>query len=113
MSESWRKKIGGQAHWTEADGQAAVAAWRSSGESLTSFARRHNMHPQRLSWWRERLGRSSESSLVPVTVRGEVTVGGVAATVTIGEVRIEVLDVGQVPASWLATIAVALRETVS
>ena len=51
--------------------------------------------------------------MVPVTVRGEVTVGGVAATVTIGEVRIEVLDVGQVPASWLATIAVALRETVS
>jgi hypothetical protein len=42
--------------WTEAEARASLDAWRRSGESELAFARRGGFSPQRLRYWRERLG---------------------------------------------------------
>jgi len=55
----------------ETSGRALVEAWRVSGLSGASFCRAHNLRPQRLHYWRERLGYPikimSEQRLVPPT----------------------------------------------
>lgn len=105
MADSWRRKIGTGERWTEEDGRAALAAWGSSGETLTTFARRAGVQAQRLAWWRERLGGTT--TLVPVTVTGSL---GGGAVLTIGVVRVEVAELEQVSPAWIAAVASALGE---
>jgi hypothetical protein len=40
----------------EAGGRALVEAWQASGLSGAQFCRQHTIRPQRLHYWRERLG---------------------------------------------------------
>jgi hypothetical protein len=40
----------------EAGGRALVEAWQASGLSGAAFCRQHQLRPQRLHYWRERLG---------------------------------------------------------
>jgi transposase-like protein len=42
-------------YWREADARAVVEAWRRSGESVASFARRHGLKRRRLSPWVSRV----------------------------------------------------------
>jgi len=42
----------------EEGGRALVEAWRASGLSGTAFCRARHLRPQRLHYWRERLGYS-------------------------------------------------------
>ena len=42
-------------YWREADGRVVVDAWRSSGETLSGFARRHRVERKRLARWVRRL----------------------------------------------------------
>lgn len=44
-------------YWREGDARAAVEAWQRSGQPISSFARRHGLHPYRLSRWASRLQR--------------------------------------------------------
>lgn len=65
-------------HWTESEGRSAIAAWRASGLGLLAYSRLSGVTPNRLVYWRERLGEMAVGSKVeflPVEV-GATTIGG-------------------------------------
>lgn len=66
--------------WTEIEARGVIAAWRKSGLSTIDFARERGIVPQRIYWWRKKLGdgdamAKGELKLLPVHVsepkRGE------------------------------------------
>lgn len=60
-----------KSYWREADARAAVEAWQRSGQPISSFARRHGLHPHRLSRWAARLqGRGRPVRFHPVRIVG-------------------------------------------
>lgn len=116
--------------WNESDGKRVVDAWKRSGESAATFARRLGVSVQRLYWWQHRLGDSaarqaptqseleralSAPMLLPVIIRDERQTGrGEAALVAeVGAVRVEVYDVQAVPAQWFSLLLGGLREGAS
>jgi hypothetical protein len=113
----------GWRQWKAKDAQRIMDAWRASGLPLAPFARRRGLTPERLRWWRHRLGdwgardAAPTVSLVPAVIRGDrlpfaVPLGDRAAsgvvTVRVGEAIIEVANVNEVPASWLGALVSAL-----
>jgi transposase-like protein len=101
---NWERKAANGARWTESEARAALAVWRSSGETMAAFARRHDIDPQRIGWWRDRLEEPA-AALVPVTV----TSPGLAADYSAVRVRVEgveidVIDPGCVTPQWLAEL---------
>ena len=99
--------------WSADDARRVLAAWGASGERLSPFARRHGLNPQRLTWWRDRLGEwettpaATGGSLVPV-VSG-VTAGAPVRLHVPGGATVEI-DSEAVPAAWVASL---LRELAS
>jgi hypothetical protein len=63
--------------WTEIEARGALEAWKKSGKSLDGYARSRGLVPQRLYWWKRKLGFDggvkAGVALVPVRV-GEGTV---------------------------------------
>ena len=57
------RQVADRRYWREADARVLVEAWRSSGETLSGFARRHGVEPRRLARWVSRLPRVGEGSL--------------------------------------------------
>jgi hypothetical protein len=55
---------GAGGYWREAEAQAVVAAWRESGETLTTFARQRGVPPRRLARWARRLGGAKRGAAV-------------------------------------------------
>lgn len=57
--------------WREADVRVLLEAWRESGQTLTAFARRYAVHPERLARWHRLLRRKRPRSVRfhPVRVR--------------------------------------------
>ena len=51
--------------WTEEEARRHVAAFERSGLSLVAFCERLGVSPQRMYYWRARLGGSSGTSSVP------------------------------------------------
>ncbi len=105
--------------WTESRARAVLDTWQRSGQTLAGFARQRGLEPQRLTWWRTRLSRTSSGgtpsppvSLIPVTVRPApaIALGVPVAITSRGGARIEVRDVGAVTAAWVAALIVALDE---
>jgi transposase-like protein len=108
----------GRGRWTEREGQQAVAAWRRSGLSASEFARRHALNPQRLCWWRKRLGKPtnpesgqtaaavSTVSFVPAEVRAPAMACGVVPAVVRlpCDVAIEFGDAEWVTPRWIAAL---------
>ncbi len=72
QEESWQRST----YWSEAEGRAALSAWRESGEGIEPFAARHALRATRLRFWQRRLDERSGAepaaeaavSLVPVSV---------------------------------------------
>ncbi len=58
MSSRRLSELGDGHRWDEADGRAALKAWRESGLSGQEFADEHGFNPQRLFWWKKRLGEA-------------------------------------------------------
>jgi len=54
--------------WTENDGRTVLAAQDASGLSVPAFAAREGLDPQRLYFWRRRLGNSAEPSEAPTFI---------------------------------------------
>lgn len=54
--------------WTEHDARMVLAAQDASGLSVPAFAAREGLDPQRLYFWRRRLGNSAEPSEVPTFI---------------------------------------------
>jgi len=44
-------RVAGLRYWRASDAAVVVEAWGRSGEGLSAFARRHGIHPRRLSRW--------------------------------------------------------------
>lgn len=104
--------------WTEQDARRVLKEWDASGESAAGFARRLGVIPQRLFWWRKRLGPalSSEAkpTFVPVTVRPALETSmavGVPIVLTVGDgIRVEVRELDVRTAAWVAALAGQLGE---
>jgi hypothetical protein len=97
MARSWTADGEGRRwrQWTETQAREALEELAASGESLASFARSRGVSPQRIAYWRRRLGEPSSAPFVAVTVPEsrawiEVMVGSVVVRVR------EDLDVGHV-----------------
>lgn len=45
--------------WRQEDARVVVEAWRSSGDSLAEFCRRHKLKAQRVTRWARRLDGGS------------------------------------------------------
>ena len=56
--------------WCEEDARAGLAAARSSGKRLSSFAREHGFHVSRLYWWMKALNEkpARPAAFLPVRV---------------------------------------------
>lgn len=112
----------GGTRWTERQGRQVVAEWRKSGLSASAFARRCGMNPQRLSWWRKRLGesscrkeigsrRTSLISLVPAQVRLSAPVCSTLSWAVMRlpcGISIEFADAGAMSAGWVASLLSAV-----
>lgn len=108
--------------WTERQGQQVVAAWRRSGLAASEFARRQGISQQRLSWWRNRLGKSNASkdtdsrmasviSLIPAEVRMHtpcLAASSLAVMRLPCGISIEFADAGAMSAGWVASLVSAL-----
>ena len=56
-------------YWREVDARAVLEAWRESGETMATFARRHGIQRGRLERWSRRLRESGpEVRFHPVRV---------------------------------------------
>lgn len=107
-------------HWSEADARVVLQAWRSSGQSMSAFARKHGIGVSRLSGWKQRVGgatehRGAEQSGSPssedlefkqVLLTGTCTTP--AAMVRVGRVEIEIHDPSRVDGAWISQLASAL-----
>lgn len=109
----------GWRQWTADEGRRVVEAWRASGLPLATYARRRGLCPERIRWWRMRLGEwqgpaaEARRQLAPVVVVGDGAAAAAApvASVTVrapGDVAIEIADVGAVPAEWLSALVAGL-----
>jgi hypothetical protein len=89
-----------------------------SGESMTAFARRRGLRPQRLFWWKKQLaepGRESSPhgvsakapALLPVVVRAAEQQALVSVEL-LGGVRLELRTLDPASARWVAQLAQAL-----
>lgn len=54
--------------WTEDDARTVLAAQDASGLSVPAFAAREGLDPQRLYFWRRRLGNSAMTSEAPTFI---------------------------------------------
>lgn len=59
--------------WSEVEARGVISAWRKSGLSVENFARERGIVPQRIYWWRKKLGlaaaeRAKAMDLLPVRV---------------------------------------------
>jgi hypothetical protein len=112
--------------WSEQEAREVLAKWAASGETMWGFARARGLTPQRVAWWRKKLGGGGAErtpacgvaeTFVPVMVRArEVSRVGVEAApspvvVGVGEaVRVEVRELSAQSAAWVARLASELSE---
>lgn len=110
MSKKKLEEILDGKYWRKEDAERVLEALRRSGESVPAFARRHGVGPERIAYWQERVAEVEAPVLVPMIVRAAAPTAsvGVAVTVAIGGVRVEVADAARVPPAWLAALVGAL-----
>jgi len=58
--------------WSEVEARGVLAAWKRSGLSVEAYARGRGLVPQRLHWWKRKLGIGvaveASEALLPVRV---------------------------------------------
>lgn len=103
--------------WSEAQARELLKAWRESGLSVAAFATQRGLRPERLHWWRNRLGmrpaprgssprEPSPLRLVPVIA---LPTPRPALVLRAGEaVALEFEDLARVDPIWLAGLLHAL-----
>ncbi len=96
-------------NWTHDQAREVLETWEKSGQSAAAFARSIGVVPQRLFWWRQRLGRPGPTGpspgFVPIVVRTaeQVSAAPLVVTTTSGA-RIEVHDVDSSTAAWVVAV---------
>jgi hypothetical protein len=102
--------------WTEREARAVLEAWQRSGKSGAAFARQQGIDPQRLFWWRERLGLPRDerarpgNAFVPVVVTEQSSDRRMmAVSVSLpGDARLEVHELSAESAAWVALVVGAV-----
>lgn len=59
--------------WTEVEARGVLEAWKRSGVGLEKFARSRGLVPQRLWWWKAKLGFTMAASPAPALEPVRVT----------------------------------------
>lgn len=112
------EQLRGRRPWTEEQARRVLEAWSASGESVPFFAARMGFSPQRIYWWRERLGGAQRTiaiapptQLVPVAVRLPAGDPAPAAAIEVLDqhVRIEVRGLDAESARWVVEVVRSLR----
>jgi transposase-like protein len=62
-------EVAGRRYWRDVDARIIVAAWQSSGETLSEFADRHGVDPKRIARWASRLERAKPAAMLFHPVR--------------------------------------------
>jgi transposase-like protein len=98
--------------WTPEQARLVLDEWRRSGESIAAFARRHDVSPARLYWWRKQLSgdirfASPALALVPGRVTAKTAAEAAVAVRLRGDVTIEIVD--PTP-SWVAALVAELAK---
>ena len=64
--------VAARRHWGKDDARLLIEAWRQSGQTITAFARTHDLHPERLARWHRLLRAEPQPAtrFHPVRVRG-------------------------------------------
>ena len=108
--EQMGRALQGRRQWKEDEARRVLGAWAKSGQSAAVFARRLGVTPQRLSWWRKRVGavEKADETWVPVTVRWPEHRASAAAVLVTGSGRIEVEVLDATSAAWIASVVRAL-----
>lgn len=109
-------KLRGPKQWKEHDAHRVLSALRSSGLSVSAFARQHGLGRKRIFWWRQRLAAWRRSprespSLIPVV---PVALPEARAQVVIrvpGGMVVEVADTSAVQAEWTSRVVGRLAGT--
>jgi transposase len=63
------RQVAARGYWRESDARLLIEAWRSSGETLVRFARRHRVEHKRLARWVSRLDAAGRGRLLLHPVR--------------------------------------------
>ena len=76
--------------WTEIEARGVLEAWKKSGQTLEGYARSRGLVPQRLHWWKTKLGfgkaaeiKSHAVAMLPVRVAEARTDGRRGEPVTV------------------------------
>lgn len=118
MAKDSAARVTAQKRWTEQEARALLDAWRRSGQSVGAFADSIGVGPQRLYWWKSRLGASStaptflpvverDSRLFARAVTGPSSRTPIATPLVIAltnGVRIEVNEVDASTAAWVSAV---------
>lgn len=88
-------RVAARRYWRAADARIVVEAWRSSGEGLGAFARRHGIEGRRLGRWAGQLGpeggRAVEFHPVRLVTAARAAGSGEPIEIVLGEgVRVRV-----------------------
>jgi hypothetical protein len=70
-------EVAGRRHWRKDDARVLIGAWQQSGQTMTAFARDHDIHPERLARWHRLLRAEPQESVQfhPVRVRTSACCG--------------------------------------
>lgn len=99
--------------WSAEDARAVLDAWRSSGQSITAYARAAGVSPDRLRRWSARLDAPTESlgarasALVPLIVRPTPHFAPVLIRLP-GDMTLELADAASAPATWVIEVVTGL-----
>ena len=95
--------------WTPDEASIVLEQWRRSGESVAEFARRHDIVPARLYWWKKRLTTSSLALVPAVVTAAPASTNTAAMTIRLRDgIAIEIA--GASP-SWVAAMVVELERS--
>jgi hypothetical protein len=86
-------EVAGRPYWREREARVIVEAWRTSGESLSAFARRHRVDRRRVGRWAMRVDTSEPAPVRfhPVRVAEPDTGDGAAIEIyLVGGARVRV-----------------------
>lgn len=95
-------------YWRECDARLVIKAWRSSGETLARFARRHRVEPKRLARWVNRLDGAGKGRLLlhPVRLVDDRLEAGAAIEIELAEGRCVRVPPGFAPEDLRRVLAV-------
>lgn len=120
--DGWLRALSGPSKWRTAQGERVVTAWRASGMSMTSFARKHGLNVERIAYWRDRVPSNSAvlarvepknaRAFVPVLVRPSAESRAASMSLSAGGERIDVFDAQRLDPRWLADLVCALNAEV-